>query len=134
MAIRVVADTHSILWYLYNDVRLSSAASTLMDRIDQAGDQIAISSITLAEIVYLLEKERIDSRAFEWMIQAVTQVDAALVEAPFDHQIAAAMRQIPRAQVPELPDRIVTATALHLGVPVISRGHKIQSSDITTIW
>lgn len=34
MTIRVVADTHAILWYLYNDARLSSTANTLMDAID----------------------------------------------------------------------------------------------------
>jgi PIN domain nuclease of toxin-antitoxin system len=33
-----------------------------------------------------------------------------------------------------LPDRIIAATAVHLGVPVISRDRKIQSSSIATVW
>lgn len=37
MAIRVVADTHAILWYLYNDARLSTTANTLLDATDKAG-------------------------------------------------------------------------------------------------
>lgn len=53
MTIRVVADTHALLWYLYDDNRLSLAARTLMDTIDTDGDQIAISSIAFAEMVYL---------------------------------------------------------------------------------
>jgi predicted nucleic acid-binding protein len=36
-----------------------------------------------------------------------------------------AMRQVPRAQVPDLPDRIVAATAAYLRVPVISRDGRI---------
>ncbi|MEZ4656191.1 MAG: PIN domain-containing protein [Caldilineaceae bacterium] len=95
---------------------------------------MAIASITLAEIIYLVEKRRIDTLAFERVIQAIGRPHTTLVEIPFDHTIAEAMRQIARTQVPELPDRIVTATAFHLGVPVISRDHKIHTSIVTTIW
>jgi PIN domain nuclease of toxin-antitoxin system len=45
-----------------------------------------------------------------------------------------ALRQVPRAQVPDMPDRIVAATAVYLGVPVISRDARIQSSIIQTVW
>jgi PIN domain nuclease of toxin-antitoxin system len=33
-----------------------------------------------------------------------------------------------------MPDRIVAATALHYGVPVISRDGRIRASNIRTIW
>ena len=49
-------------------------------------------------------------------------------------EIVDAMRKIPRAAVPDMPDRIVAATALYFGVPVISRDHRIQSSALQTIW
>mgnify|MGYP001017853388 CR=1 FL=1 len=134
MNIRMVADTHAVLWYLYNDVRLSAAATAFMDTLDQAGDQIAISSITFAEIVYLIEKGRIPPTAFERIVTALEQPNATLVEAPFDRVIARVMQRIDRSQVPDFPDRIITATALHLGVPLISRDRKIQASIVTTIW
>lgn len=134
MTIRVVADTHAVLWYLYNDSRLSSAASAVMDATDAAGDGIAMSSITLAEMVYLIEKGRIDATAFERVLMALDRPNATLVEIPLDRVIAQAMRRIDRTQVPDLPDRIVAATALHLGVPLISRDRKIRLSTVTTIW
>jgi len=34
----------------------------------------------------------------------------------------------------DFPDRIIVATALHLGLPLISRDRKIQLSDVNTIW
>ena len=134
MAVQIVADTHAILWYLYNDPRLSATAINIMDAADQAGDQIAIASVTLAEIVYLVEKGPIQALSFERIVTALEQVNATLVEIPFDRTIARVMRQIDRAQVPDLPDRIVAATAYHLGVPVVSRDRKIRSSIVTTIW
>ncbi|WP_265578555.1 MULTISPECIES: hypothetical protein [unclassified Nostoc] len=39
-----------------------------------------------------------------------------------------------RSQVPDLPDRIIAATTLYLGVSVISRDSKIQLSSVNTIW
>jgi len=36
--------------------------------------------------------------------------------------------------VPDLPDRIIAATALHLNVPVISRDSKIQAANLQTVW
>ena len=44
------------------------------------------------------------------------------------------MRQIPRAEVPDMPDRLVAATAVHFGVPVISRDARIRSANLQTNW
>lgn len=132
--IRAIADTHTVLWYLYDDPRLSQTAKAFLDGIDAAGDQIAVSSIALAEMIYLIEKGRIPAEALERVLTALDQPSVALVELPFDRAVAVAMRRVERSQVPELPDRIVAATGLHLGVPVISRDHKIRSSTVTTIW
>jgi PIN domain nuclease of toxin-antitoxin system len=134
MTIQVVADTHTVLWYLYDDARLSTLARVKLDEIDAAGDQIAISSITLAEMVYLTEKGRIPATALEQVLSALDQPQATLVEVPFDRTIAEAMRTVARGEVPDLPDRMIAATALHFGVPVVSRDRKIRYSAVTTIW
>jgi len=134
MTIRAVADTHAALWYLYDDARLSAAAGAFMDAADAAGDQIAISSIALAEVVYLIEKRRIDVAAFDRVLAALNRPAATLIEIPLDRTIVQTMREVERSEVPELPDRIVAATALHLGVPAISRDRKIRASVVATIW
>lgn len=134
MTISAVADTHAILWYLYDDSRLLDTAKSTMEAIEADGNQIAITSITLAEIVYLSEKGRIHELAFDRVIELIEPPSSSLVEVPFDSAVAQTMRTIPREQVPELPDRMIAATAYHLDVPVISRDHKIKSSIVTTIW
>lgn len=134
MAIRVVADTHAILWYLYSDPRLSPLAVGTLESAEKEGEQIAVASVTLAEIIYLIEKDRIHPLSFSRILAALEQENPVLVEIPFDRYIAQAMQHVDRNQVPDLPDRIVAATALFLGVPVISRDRKIQSSIVDTIW
>jgi PIN domain nuclease of toxin-antitoxin system len=44
------------------------------------------------------------------------------------------MVKIPRNEVPELPDRIIAATATLLAVPLISRDRTIRASSVKTVW
>jgi PIN domain nuclease of toxin-antitoxin system len=129
-----VADTHAVIWYIFADRRLSETARTILEQSAVDGNQVAFSSITLAEIVYLSERGRIPSETLAFLLNAVDTNDAVLVETPFDRHIAQTMATIDRAQVPDLPDRIIAATAVHLDVPLISRDHKIQLSAVNTIW
>lgn len=92
-----VADTHTALWYLLNNPLLSATARHCIDDAATAGNEIALSPISLAEIVE-------------------------------------AMRQVPRVDVPDMPDRIVAATGVYFGVPVISRDGRIRASNIHTVW
>jgi PIN domain nuclease of toxin-antitoxin system len=57
-----------------------------------------------------------------------------LVEVPFDRRVAEKLLQVPRTAVPDLPDRIIAATALYQAVPIISRDHKIRASSLSTVW
>ena len=134
MSIRAAADTHALLWYLHKDARLSQTALSFFLTTEQAGDRIAVSSITLIETAYLEEKGRVPANSFSRVIQLLNQANSLLQELPVDQAIAQALRQITRSQVPDMPDRIIAATALMLGVPVISRDHKIQTSNLMTIW
>jgi predicted nucleic acid-binding protein len=67
-------------------------------------------------------------------LRVVESDDVLLFEIPFDRNIALTLRQVDRSQIPDLPDRIIAATALYLNVPVISRDRRIQLSSIDTIW
>jgi PIN domain nuclease of toxin-antitoxin system len=131
--ITAVADTHSVVWYLFGDARLSVGAREAIDGAGSSGNQVAVSSITLAELIYLIEKGRLDPQVLDRLSEAL-QADGVLVDAPFNQKVARAMQKVSRSQVPDLPDRIVAATAVYLGVPVISRDAKIQASEVDTIW
>lgn len=129
-----VADTHTALWYLHKNPRLSVTARTFMDDAAQAGHDIALSPISLAEIVYLVEKNRLPVSAYEDLRVALADPEYVIEEAPFTADVVEALRQVPRAEVSDTPDRIVAATAVYLRVLVISRDGRIRSSNIQTVW
>lgn len=129
-----VADTHTALWYMLKNPRLSSAARTFIDRAAEAGFDIVLSPISLAEILYLTEKNRLPISAYKELRAAIADPSYVIGEAPFHAELVDAMRHVPRADIPDMPDRIVAATGVFLGVPVISRDCRIRSSAIQTIW
>lgn len=51
-----------------------------------------------------------------------------------DHAVADAVATIPRDDVPDMPDRIIAATAVALRLPLITRDSRIRRLAIPTIW
>ena len=129
-----VADTHTAIWYLFASPRLSHAAKNAMDGAAAQGRYVGVSSISLAEIVYLIEKQRIPPDTLQRLVKTLANPNEVLVEVPLDGVIVDFMTQIPRASVPDLPDRVVAATGLRFSVPVISRDRQIQAANLQTIW
>ena len=130
----VVADTHAALWYLLNSQRLSPNAGAVLDAAIQDGDPIYVASVSLVEVVYLVEKGRLPEVALERLNNALADPASGFVTAPLDLAVAQALRRIPRDVVPDMPDRIITATALRLGLPLVTRDPDIQKTDLKTIW
>jgi len=98
------------------------------------GLEVGVSAITLVEILYLSEKGRIPIDAFNDVMVLLERPNAAFVEIAFDRSISRSMERILRSDVPDMPDRIIAATALHLSLPVISRDGRIRALNIETIW
>ncbi len=105
-----IADTHATIWYLFSDPRLGRAASALIDAASVNGDHIGVSAISIAEMVYLIEKGRIPSKAWIELHAAVADPQAVLKPIPLDENIAIKMAAVPRQDVPDLPDRVIAAT------------------------
>ena len=130
----LVVDTHAAVWYLQNSNRLSPAAQKAMDDAANAGDLVYVCSISLVEIVYLVEKGKLPAVVVDRLTAALSDPDAGFIIAPLDETAALAVQRISRDIVPDMPDRIIAATALNLGFPLVTRDSAISKAGITTIW
>jgi PIN domain nuclease of toxin-antitoxin system len=130
----VVLDTHAAIWYLLDAKSLSSTASRMIDQAAEEGSPVYLSSISVVEVVYLVERGRLPGGALERLLGQMRGAEATFRVAPLDFAVAEAVRHVPRTAVPDMPDRIIAATALHLGLPLITRDQRIQSAGIKTIW
>ena len=130
----VVLDTHAALWYLLDSNKLSDSTYSLIDGAAASGTPTCVSAVSLVEVVYLVERGRIVADAFEMLMGELRRENPAFKVVPLDSHIANALKGIPRDVVPDMPDRIIAATALHLGLPLVTRDRRLQAAGIKTIW
>ena len=82
----------------------------------------------------MIEKNRLPQSAYDELTQALADPEHVFTEAVFSAAIVQAMRQVSRAEVPDMPDRVVAATAVYFNVPVISRDRRIRAASLKTVW
>jgi PIN domain nuclease of toxin-antitoxin system len=93
-----------------------------------------ISAVTLVEVVYFVERGRIVPDAFGRFVQELGKENPAFRVVPLDRDIVSVLRTVPRDAVPDMPDRIIAATALHLDLPLVTRDRRLQAAGLKTIW
>jgi PIN domain nuclease of toxin-antitoxin system len=130
----LVIDTHTTVWYLQQDPRLSQRAEVQIDTALGNGHPVYVSSISVVELVYLIDKGKIPAVVAERVGQVLRDPSSGFRLAALDLDVAEGTRRIPREAVPDLPDRVIAATALALGTPLVTRDGKIQASGIQTVW
>lgn len=130
----ILLDTHALILLALRPEGLSKAAARTIARAE-AGDGIAIASITLWEIALLIHAGRI-------VVQGSTEAFLKLIlQRPrlfmldLSPEIAALAFQFP-ADFPNDPaDRIIAATARTHGLPLVTKDQRLQDSALVqTIW
>ena len=116
-----VLDTHAAVWYLLDSARLPKPVYSLIDGAAASRNPTYISAISLVEVVYLVERGRIAADAFDKLAGELDSEAPAFRVVSLDADVATAVERIPRNVVPDMPDRIIAATALHLGLPLVTR-------------
>ncbi len=130
----IIIDTHIVIWYFADPTKLSQIAEETID-IAEVNGMIFISTITLVELIYLTEKGRIPADILVELRKVLDDSTTAFQLIELSREISDRVENISRQIVPEMPDRIIAATALHLNLPLITKDHKIQSlKNIQIIW
>lgn len=129
-----VTDTHALIWYLEDSPRLGPGARECFNACERGESIIYVPTICLVEIVYLQEKGRIPSDMKAQFDLALQSGESGIVPTDLTIEVVAMMNRVLRTTVPDMPDRIIAATALCMELPLISRDRKIQLSGMHTVW
>jgi len=102
----VVADTHTLIWYILEPERLSQAAFNALEDATNEGAVIYLSAISIVEICYLIDKGRLVETVLSRVMGAIAVENSVLEIVPVDLEVSLAIRQVDRNIVPDMPDRI----------------------------
>jgi len=129
----ILVDTHVVVWLASDGNRLSKNARAAIDDARKNGEGLAISDITLWELATLAGKERI---RLEISLESfLGEVEARFVVLPIGSRACVRARTLPAAYPKDPADRIIAATALVKGLPLLTADREIRRSRaLRTIW
>lgn len=130
----ILLDTHVWIWWISNPEKLPLKAVKAIN-LAREKNSVVISSISTWEIALLVEKGRlelsIDVRDWVRKIEGLPFVRFAAV----DNTISLRSVFLPGVFHADPADRIITATAITMGIPLITKDEKILCyPHVHTIW
>lgn len=125
-----VADTMAIVLHLEKRKSGTNVKQILTDA-ENGNAVVHVPAIVFAEILYLSEKKRI--------VLTLSDVENHLSKFPNFRSQELSFEMVKTAEtitdIPELHDRLIAATAKHLGLELITNDPKIQNSAfVKTVW
>ncbi len=130
----VIIDTNIVIWY-FSQPKLPSAPAQAAIEAASSNGSILVTSITIVELIYLIEKKKIPADVITALQNAIDDESFAIQVIDLNRSVSLAICDIPRSIVTDMPDRIIAATALHLKLPLITSDADIRKlRSIETIW
>jgi PIN domain nuclease of toxin-antitoxin system len=132
---RYVVDTQGILWHLAEDRRLSRRAGKILDYAEEGYAQVLVPSIVLVEAIFLMQRQRIPEAQVRKLFELSEDSEASICVVPLDMAVAQAVGDFGPVAIPDMPDRIIAATARALNVPLITVDPIIAESELVeVVW
>ena len=129
----ILVDTHVVVWLALDQARLSKNAREAINEARQNGEGLAISDITLLELMTLTSKGRI--RLDISLESFLREIEARFIVLPISGRACVRALGLPAAYPKDPADRIIGATALVEGLSLLTADRAIRRSRaIHTIW
>ena len=122
----LLLDTHIVLWLDSGDERLGEATRRTIDTAWKAGGRILISSVSVWEIAILVDKGfiELDLPVNEWVERFLDR--PGLEAVALDHVTAARAYSLHHLEHRDPADRLLIASAIGLGCPLVTRDDRIR--------
>jgi PIN domain nuclease of toxin-antitoxin system len=130
----ILLDTQAAVWLVTRPQRLSRRAAAAIRRA-QAGEGLAVASITLMELAQMLARGDVRAAGTprRWLGDFVEK--AAIATRDVTVEIATVAAYLPPSFPSDPFDRLVAATAIVERMPLITADTRIQDSGVVkTIW
>ena len=127
---RVLLDTHAFLWFVFDDPRLSAKAAATIESAE-IEKHLSIASLWEITIKSQLNKLKLGMPLSEFFDAFVTEREIDVVNIDLYHLLA--YEALPLHHRDPF-DRLITATAQVMHVPIVSADPFLSKYDVSIIW
>ena len=122
----LLLDTHIALWLNSGETRLGEATRQTIEAAWKTGGRIFLSAVSVWEIAMLVDKRLIelDLPVIEWVKRFLDR--PGLEALPLDHMAVARAYDLHHLEHRDLADRMLIATAIGLGCPLVTHDDRIR--------
>ena len=118
------------LWSLADDPRLGAKTREIIALSNRS--ELVISDIVFIEVAYLHDKGRIESE--DGLDALLAKISDSFLVVPITGEIASIAVSLDLAHGDPF-DRVISATAITHGIPLLTRDRKITACDaVLTLW
>jgi PIN domain nuclease of toxin-antitoxin system len=132
--VRVVADSHTIAWYVGGSHRLSSVAADALAEAEET-DGIVVSVATFIDLWYVTQTTEAVTTEDLARLRESLEASSTVTLEPMTLDVVDVCITIPRELLADPWDRLIVATAKALDVALVTRDGAIQKAELVpTIW
>jgi PIN domain nuclease of toxin-antitoxin system len=132
--VRLVADSHAVLWYTQGSGRLSEHAATALTEAE-ATDGVIVSVVSLLDLWYVTQTTKVLTEAEVSEVRTAVVTSPAFVLQPVGLDVIDATTAIPRDLLSDPWDRFIVATAKTLDLSLVTKDQAVRDSGlVSTIW
>jgi PIN domain nuclease of toxin-antitoxin system len=132
--VRVVADSHAVVWHSQRSERLSEIAAATLNEAENT-DGVVVSVASLIDLWYVTQTTaKVTDADLAELRDKIASASGWSLQ-PIDLDVIDATTSIPRDLLGDPWDRFIVATARALNVALVTRDGPIRDSGLVpTIW
>ena len=129
----ILLDSHVLAWLAFEPDRVSQKAQAAIDQARAAGMGLAICDISLLELAMVTRRSKL--RLETSLETFLDELESRFRVLPITARACARAASLPASYPSDPADRIIGATAIIEGLPLVTADRAVrQSGAVRTIW
>jgi|SRR5688572_4345681 PIN domain nuclease of toxin-antitoxin system len=126
-------DTHTLVWWLTGDQRLTAAQAAALERAEGRGDRIGVPAICFWEIAKLVERGRLELEVPADEVFEEIEDHPTIRILDLSPRIALESTRLGPGFPPDPADQLIAATARVHGLRLVTADDRIRSSRVVAV-